>query len=178
MHIIIGVLTAIAGLVWALHSLQNSGVDLNSFNPFTWVRRRKWEKLYGAKPLYNLDKPMEAAAAIVVGVLNQEGIISKEQKQKVVELFMSNFRLDEQDAVALFASSSHLVKDEINLHQSIKNILTPSISKFTPEMKDSFVDLLSSVAKLEGDISESQRKIIASVASVLSVEKDPKSNWG
>ena len=34
MHIIIGVITAIAGFMWALHSLQNAGVDLNAFNPF------------------------------------------------------------------------------------------------------------------------------------------------
>lgn len=44
MHILIGLITAIAGLVWALHSLQNAGVNLNGFNPFYWMRRRKWEK--------------------------------------------------------------------------------------------------------------------------------------
>lgn len=93
MHIIIGVLTAIAGLVWALHSLQNSGVDLNSFNPFTWARRRKWEKLYGAKPLYNLVKPMEAAASLIVGTLAQEGIISSDQKMQVISLFNSLLKI-------------------------------------------------------------------------------------
>jgi len=41
-HIIIGVITAIATLVFALNRLQDSGVNLNSFNPFFWARRRAW----------------------------------------------------------------------------------------------------------------------------------------
>lgn len=41
MHIIIGVITAIAGLLWALNRLNESGFNLNSLNPFLWARRRK-----------------------------------------------------------------------------------------------------------------------------------------
>ena len=37
---LIGFITALAGLIWALHSLQNAGVNLNAFNPFYWARRR------------------------------------------------------------------------------------------------------------------------------------------
>ena len=65
MHILIGILTAIAGLVWALYRLQNSGVNLNSFNPFFWFRRRKWEKNLHGKQLHRLDKPIDVAAALV-----------------------------------------------------------------------------------------------------------------
>lgn len=163
MHIIIAAITAIAGLIWALHSLQNSGVDLNSFNPFTWARRRKWENLYRAKPIYNLTKPMEAAAVIMVGVLKQEGEISREQKQEVINLFKSNFMLSDQESVDLFASSAHLVKDELNLDQSIKHILKPSISQFTPDMASSFIALLDKVSKLEGTPSRSQLSVISNV---------------
>ena len=44
MHILIAAITAIGGLIWALYRLQNSGFDLNAFNPFYWARRREWEK--------------------------------------------------------------------------------------------------------------------------------------
>ena len=150
MHIIIGVLTAIAGLVWALHSLHNSGVDINSFNPFTWARRRRWEKLYGAKPLFNLEKPMEAAAVLIVGTLTQEGVITSDQKAQVVDMFVRHFHLSNENAASLFASSAHMVKNEINLHESVKSILAPCLDSLTPDMKDTLVDMLNDVARLDG----------------------------
>lgn len=178
MHIIIAAITAIAGLIWALYALQNAGVDLNAFNPFTWARRRKWEKLYGSKPIYNLTKPMEAAAAIMVGVLKQEGEVSREQKQEVIDLFKANFMLSDQDAVELFASSAHLVKDEVNLDQSIKYILKPSMSQFTPDMASSFIELLDKVSKLEGTPSKSQISVISNVKSEIGKQSKPNSKWG
>mgnify|MGYP001547575251 CR=1 FL=1 len=177
MHILIGAITAIAGLLWALNSLQRSGVDLNAFNPFTWVRRRKWEKLYGRKPLYELDKPLEAAAAIIVGLLNQEGIISKEQKQHITELFKSNFNLNEKESTELLVSSTHLVKDELNIERAVANILALSKDKFSPEMVDTFLSILKSVASLEGTPSDSQLKIIDNVALYFKAE-NKNSEWG
>ena len=68
MHIIIAIVTAIAGLIWALIRLQNSGIDLNSFNPFYWARRRKWERQYTMKPIHNLQQPLDAAVVWLVGI--------------------------------------------------------------------------------------------------------------
>lgn len=52
MHILIAFLTTVAGLIWALYRLQNSGVNLNAFNPFYWMHRRKWQKKYGTKAIH------------------------------------------------------------------------------------------------------------------------------
>ena len=40
MHIVIGILTAVAGLFWAISALQNSGA-IDSLNPFLWRRRAR-----------------------------------------------------------------------------------------------------------------------------------------
>ncbi len=176
MHIVIGAITALAGLLWALNSLQRSGLDLNSFNPFFWARRRKWKKLYGRKPLYYLEKPMEAASVIIIGLLNEEGFISKEQKRHVIELFQSNFQLNEQEANELLVSSLHLVKHELNLAKSVNNILNMSQSKFTPEMVDTFLQILKSVATFEGAATKSQQDIIDAVTQFFSADKK-KTNW-
>lgn len=56
MHIVIGVISALAGLCWALIALQRSGLDLNELNPFLWARRRKWRMLYGTRPIFNLTR--------------------------------------------------------------------------------------------------------------------------
>ena len=49
-HIVIGVLSAVAGLIWAMVALQRSGLDLNALNPFLWHRRSQWKKKYGENP--------------------------------------------------------------------------------------------------------------------------------
>ena len=64
MHIIIGLITAIAGFIWALHSLQNAGFDLNALNPFTWARRRKWEMQLGTKPMHALTDSIRSGGSV------------------------------------------------------------------------------------------------------------------
>ncbi|HEM8878560.1 phenylacetic acid degradation protein [Providencia stuartii] len=177
MHIIIAAISALAALVWALHSLQNSGVDLNSFNPFTWARRRKWQKQYGVKPIYNLSTATEAAAVIIVGALKQEGEISREQKQTVINLFIKNFNLETQDAVDLFSSSSHLVHNEINFDQSIPHILKLSITQFTPAMVETFLSLLEKVIMLEGEPTKGQINIIENVRNEFKRMKKKSLGW-
>lgn len=178
MHIIIAAISALAALVWALHSLQNSGVDLNSFNPFTWARQRKWQKQYGVKPIYNLPTATEAAAVIIVGALKQEGEISREQKQTVITLFTDNFNLENQDAADLFSSSSHLVHDnELNFDQSVPHILKLSMKQFTPEMVVTFLSLLERVVTLEGKPAKAQTDIIDRVRETFKRENKNNINW-
>lgn len=86
MHIIIATISAIAGLLWALNHLQNSGVALNSFNPFLWARRRKWAKQLGAKPMYGLTDSMEAAALLVVAVAKEHGDITRDTKSESFQI--------------------------------------------------------------------------------------------
>lgn len=177
MHIIIGIITAVAGLIWALNSLQRSGVDLNAFNPFTWARRRKWRRLYGTKPIFTLQRPMEAAALLIVGVLKQEGEISREQKAAVIELFTSQFHLEESQAREVFASSVYLLKDEINLDQSVSGILAPCKAAFTAEQAASLVSMLQQVAALEGSPTEGQQRIIQAVRADLDRGPSPEGVW-
>ena len=56
---LIALLGAIAGLIWAINSLEKAGLSLN---PFTWWRRFQWRQKHGVKPLYNLRDPAEVAA--------------------------------------------------------------------------------------------------------------------
>ena len=177
MHIIIGVLTALAGLVWALHSLQNSGVDLNSFNPFTWARRRKWEKTYGMKPLYNIQSSMDAAAVLIVAVLKQEGEISKEQKQFVLKLFEDEFDITASEASELLVSSSFMIKDELDIEQSVSKILEPSKKNFTGIQVASLLDMLGKVSLIEGNPNDAQRKLIKVVEGEFAKVMKKESRW-
>lgn len=113
----------------------------------------------------------------MVGVIKQEGEVSREQKQEVIDMFKSNFMLSDQEAVDLFASSSHLAKDEINLDQSIKHILKPSINQFTPDMASCLIELLDKLSKLEGAPSKSQIAVISNVKNEIGKQSKPNSEW-
>ena len=163
MHIIIAFLTAFAGVIWALYRLQNSGVDLNSFNPFFWARRRAWEKKLGTKPLHQIESPMEAAAVLVVAITKLEGEVSREQKQDVIKSFVSEFQVSESKATELYSSSAFLLNDVSNFITEVKNILAPSRSQFDRDKIYSVLSLLDKAAQFDGHISEVQQKFITEV---------------
>ncbi len=177
MHILIGFITAVAGLVWAFNSLQRSGFDLNSFNPFNWARRRKWEKLYGAKPMYNLERPIEAATVIIVGALKEIGEITTDQKNHVLEIFKTQLHLDDSYSKEAFGSAIFMVKDELNFHQSIKNILAPTVSSFSSEQSESLINIVKEVSELDGKPNENQILILSAIETEFKNNNKSSSKW-
>lgn len=174
---IIGIITAIAGLLWALHSLQNSGVNLNAFNPFFWYRRHQWSKLYGQKPLYAIDKPMDVAAALVLGSAKLGGDLSKEHKQLVLDIFQSEFKLSAGQAQELFASSSFLLQSDDNYAQNVDKILARTRDQFNAAQIASTLELISHVANVEGSATVAQQQFIASINKALTPAREPASKW-
>lgn len=177
MHILIGLITAIGGLLWALYRLQQSGVNLNDFNPFYWVRRKRWQKRYHTKPLHTLESPMEAAACLLVGIAKLEGEISREQKSEIIALFEREFKIDSHSAQDLFAGSSYLLSSTHDVSAEVKNILQPCLDKFTDETTDSLVDMLEKVASLEHQASADQQSLIESVREIFHQQKNSPSKW-
>ena len=94
MHIVLSIITALAGLAWALSSLQKSGFDIQALNPFLWHRRNAWRKKHDTKPIYKLSEPIDVAAILLLGVAKCEGEVSAEQKNKLVEIFQKDFHFE------------------------------------------------------------------------------------
>lgn len=160
MHVVIGVITAIAGLIWALVALQRAGFSLD---PFAWYRRMQWRKKYADKPLYCLDDPMDVAAVLLLGTAKCEGEISAEQKRALLELFQSEFKLAYDEAADLLLASSYLIRDQVYLVDNLPKILERSRDRFTPAQVDSLLALMRRVAALEGPANEEQRELIEAV---------------
>lgn len=163
MHIIIGIITALGGLIWALYRLQNSGVDLNSFNPFFWARRRKWEKLHGTKPMHRLEEPLEAASLLVVAVATYEKDITRDLKNDIVGLFVSEFSISNEKAMELYSASMHLLKDVGSVEAEVRHILAPSKSKFSPGQVSSLLSMAKLAAEFESSLTEEQARIIKAI---------------
>ena len=160
MHIIIGAITALAGLLWAINSLQRSGFSLSSLNPFLAYRRWKWSRTYGAKPIYRLERPMDVAAVLLLGIAKADGEITSDQKRELQNLFQSEFEISRDEAADLLLASSHLIRDEIYIVDHLDKILEPSAPKFEPSAVSSLLNMMRRVAALDGSINAEQQKLI------------------
>jgi len=177
MHIVIAVITAVAGLIWALNSLQRSGVDLNAFSPFTWLRRRKWEKKLGTKPIHALKDSMEAAALLMVAVAKEEGDITRDSKMEILDMFEEAFGLSRSKAISLFSSCTFMLKDEVHIVGEVTKILAPSKDDFDQSHVEKLIGMLNKVAAKEGRPSEAQAEIIHAVAKSLQGSDYAAENW-
>ncbi len=177
MHILIGLITAIAGLFWAINSLQRSGFNPASLNPFLWNRRRKWKNLYSQKPIYNLDKPLDVAALLLLGTLKCEGEISSEQKAVLTSIYKENFNLNSSEASDLLLASSHLIRDEIYLADNIDNILEKSHQQYSEDQINALLALMDKVSTIESTTNQEQDNLINAVKNYFNKSTHSNGQW-
>jgi hypothetical protein len=177
MHYVIGFITAIAGLLWALNSLQRSGVDLNAFNPFVWWRKRQIAKFYGANPLHVLDNPMEVAALLMLATAKCDGEVSREEKNFLLQTFEREFHVSAHEASSLLAQASYLLRDESDISAELDKVLDRSRSSFTAEQIESTVALMQQTASLEGPPSKTKKALINETSRVLRSAQAQPGKW-
>lgn len=114
---------------------------------------------------------------LIVGMVKQEGEISREQKATVIDIFVNNFHLTEDQAREVFGSSVYLLKDELNLDQSVPGILAPSRESFTPDQATSLIELLEQVAALEGEATHAQQRTLVAVREALTTTPATGGKW-
>lgn len=174
MHILIGLITAITSLLWALDRM---GVDLGGFNPFYWNRRRKWQKQYQTKPLHQLKKPVEAASVLLVGLVNAEGVMSREQKEALLTIFRDDFEKTPEEAADMLGAATYLLKDTLDVAAEVPLILEPTRDNFTDEQASSLLLLMERVSRLEGEASTRQYDIIDRVKKEFTSSHIASGRW-
>lgn len=177
MHILIGILSAAAGLVWALYRLHEAGVDLNAFNPFTWMRRKRWEKQFGTKPMHALTESMAAAALLVVAVAKEKGEITRDTKLEILSLFEKEFGIQQNKALDMFSDSTYMLQDVLDMAAEVRLVLMPSKNQFQESHISKLLTMLTDVANKEGEATPAQLAIIQAVKEALDVKKEKPENW-
>lgn len=177
MHIVIGIITALAGLIWALVSLQRAGFNISSLDPFAWYRRTQWKKKYGTKPLYNLHTPLEAAAVLLLGVAKCEGEVSAEQKKTLLALYESDLRQTPDEAADLLLACAHMIRNETYLVDNLPKILERSADAFSEAHVQALLSLMRRVSLLEGPANQEQEKLIAETEKYFAARAKKKSAW-
>lgn len=177
MHIILGILGSIITILVLVNRISQTGVDLGKLNPFAWNRRRKWQKKYHADPAFSMDRPMEAVAGLLYVMAKCSGEITREQKECILEIFETEFRLGEREATELLSSSSFLLKDEDQIIENLKDFLKPSLEKFDDEKKASTLDLLQKVADCEGPRTSKQEEFLNKLTPFFQETAEPERKW-
>ena len=177
MHIVIAAITAVAGLLWALNSLQRSGFQFSSLNPFLAYRRWQWRKTYGGRPIYKLDRPMDVAAVLLLGVAKADGDITSDQKKELQAMFQSEFDISRDQAADLLLASSYLIRDEIYIVDHLDKILERSAPRFEPAAVGSLLGMMRRVAALDGSINAEQQKLIDATERYFAGQQQPASKW-
>ncbi|WP_049722967.1 hypothetical protein [Gilvimarinus polysaccharolyticus] len=177
MHILIAIITAVGGLVWALVRLQNSGIDLSSFNPFFWARRRSWEKKHGTKPIHTIDDPMEAASVLVVAMAELKAPLTKEAKNSVLNSFVDEFKIDAKTATEMYTSSAYLLADVVNIAAEVKHILALTLSEFQERHIASLSSMLNLAATVEGSPSDEQQSLLKAVEHEFQRGHGQRKQW-
>jgi uncharacterized tellurite resistance protein B-like protein len=177
MHIVIAVITAVAGLIWALSSLQRSGFNLNALNPFLAYRRWQWSRLHGGRPIYKLDRPMDVAAVLLLGIAKADGEITSDQKKYLLDMYQREFAISRDEASDLLLASSHLIRDEIYIVDHLDKILERSASRFEPEAIASLLAMMRHVAALDGSINTEQQNLIGATERYFASRTKPSGKW-
>jgi uncharacterized tellurite resistance protein B-like protein len=177
MHVVIGVLTAVAGLIWALVALQRAGIDLGWLNPFLWQRRRKWQQRYREKPLYTLTKPIDVAAVLLLGVAKCEGEISAQQKAALLEVFHREFKIGSNEAADLLLASSYMIRNELYLVDNLDKLLELSHERFSDEQVSSLLSLMDQVARIESPPNQEQERLIAATSGFFRQRRQSRGKW-
>lgn len=178
MHVIIAAITALAGLLWAINSLQRSGFSLSSINPFLAYRRWQWRRTYGGKPIYKLERPMDVAAVLLLGIAKADGDITSDQKRELQSMFQNEFDISRDEAADLLLASSHLIRDEIYIVDHLDKILERSAQRFEPAAVGSLLGMMRRVAALDGDINGEQQKLIDATERFFSSRNQATGKWG
>ena len=177
MHIVIAAITALAGLLWAINSLMRSGFSLSSLDPFAAYRRWQWRRTYGAKPIYKLDRPMDVAAVLLLGIAKADGDITSDQKRELQSIFQSEFEISRDEAADLLLASSHLIRDEIYIVDHLDKILERSAPRFEAENVSSLLRHMRRVAAMDGSINAEQQKLIDATERYFSSKQQPTGKW-
>lgn len=120
---------------------------------------------------------MEAVAGLLYVMAKCSGEITREQKECILEIFETEFRLDERQAIELLTSSSFLLKDEDKVLENLKSYLKPSLDRFDDEKKASTLDLLQRVADCEGRRTSKQEEFMSKVAPFFEQTVAPQRKW-
>lgn len=169
MHILLGLLAAIAGAFWAFrHFMDAASEGREAVRDVRGAfRRGKWSRQIDKRLIENLSDPREAAAILLYQVASYDGAVTDRQKSTIVDVMRETFEADEDTGEGLYAFARMAVGEINDAANSLKKILRPMVENCTDEEKASVVTMLRAVSAVEGPASDTQTRLIEETRRIL-----------
>lgn len=155
MHIllaILGVASTIGMILWrargaahAAHEVVDAAQGVRLF-----FRRTKWRKKVNTDMLKRIDDPREAAAAMMVAIAEQDGLLTQRMSETLIAMMMSEFQVAERQADELMQRGRWLAKDAGDLGQFLRRLSAPVRRHCTTAERAALQEMLLSSVDRDG----------------------------
>ncbi|MEM8771828.1 MAG: hypothetical protein AAGD92_09300 [Pseudomonadota bacterium] len=172
MHIVIAVLGAVAGLIWAFVHFTNAAREGREAirDVKGIVRRGQWSRQVDKRLIENLTDPREAGAILAFQIAQYDGAVTDRQHAVLVGDMETTFGVPKDTAEELFAFARMAVGEINDAGNSVRKILAPVQTACTADEKADLIAMLERAAEIETAPSDAQRVLISQVRRALGDE--------
>ncbi|NHK28899.1 hypothetical protein FF098_013335 [Parvularcula flava] len=169
MHFIIAILGVIAAAAFWLYRIKLGAVAGREVYDEVKgaVRKGQWSRKADARLIETLSDPREAAAILMVQIASYDGEVTFGQKARIENLMLTNFQCEADEAQGLYSFGRMAVGQINDAANSLRHILKPIQEKLDSSEKADLVQMLDTVAEVEGEPNDRQRHLIAAVRRAL-----------
>jgi hypothetical protein len=177
MAIVLQLLGLVITFVMAMEALRRFGIDVGWLNPLTFVRRRRWRNKVTTPPLYTLEHPVDVVAVLALATVQTTGAISSQQKAGVQDLLRKHLNMNDADAVSLWLSSSHMLRNRPLELAEVPTVLQHSADKFSDYHIQTLKTVMHAAALIEPPINQAQQQLLDAVDAFFLQRKAAPRTW-
>ena len=172
MHILVAIVTAlgiIGVILWRLHMAAEAakGLAETANDARGLFRRWRWQRKLASNPLDLVQDPREAAVAMMVAVAQSDGAMTDRERQVILAELVARIGATERQAEELLAHGRWLTRDVRDIDYCLDK-LAPLIKRHcSPDQNRDVLEMLYSVARVEGQPGEIEGAALARVSRAL-----------
>src|SRR5215813_6200769 len=172
MHILAAIVTAlgiIGVILWRVHMAAEAakGLAETANDARGLFRRWRWQRKLAKNPLDLIEDPREAAVAMMVAVAQSDGAMTDRERQVILGELETRIGATERQAEELLAHGRWLTRDVQDIDYCLDKLAPLIKRQCSPEQSRDVVEMLYSVASVEGRPGEVEGTALARVARAL-----------
>src|SRR5215510_5026399 len=172
MHILVAIVTMlgiIGVILWRLHMAAEAakGLAETANDARGLFRRWRWQRKFAKNPLDLIEDPREAAVAMMVAVAQSDGAMTDRERQVILGELGTRIGATERQAEELLAHGRWLTREVQDIDYCLDKLAPLIQRQCSPEQQRDVVDMLDSVASVEGRPGEIEGAALARVQRAL-----------
>jgi uncharacterized tellurite resistance protein B-like protein len=168
---ILGALGAVGVILWRIKMAADATRDLAEAagDARKFVRRTRWKSRQKAGQSTVPDDPRTAAAAMMAAVAEADGALTEAETTAILGEMTSRFELAPAAADELLAEGRWLSKDAGDLSSFLRRMESPVRAVCTEQEKRDLIDMLTTVAGVEGEVDPIPAQAIETLRRSLGI---------